>query len=117
VEVLSGVPAATREIDEPVLRIEGSAHGAEELESLLEAAGIDYLQVNPGDAGTGEAPEAEARTPRSIVEELEGAFSRPDPPKRLVVYASSVPTARGEERVRAWFDKRGGGNRARSTAG
>lgn len=113
VEINADAPAATRQIDDPSLPRMGFVYSAEELENLLDAANVDYLQDTPGDAGLGIASTAVARTPNNIIEGLKKVFGSPNPLKDIVVYASSVPAARGLERVRDWFEKRVGGNKTR----
>ena len=118
VEVQAAVPAATRQIDDPSLPRKGFTDGAEELESVLDAANVDHLQVTPGDAGTpGSMSTAVARSPKRIVEDLKETFAKDgEHLKSVVVYACSVPTAQGVERVTLWFEKRDGDSRVRSAA-
>jgi hypothetical protein len=114
VDVNAGVPAAANQADGAPLRFMGSVGGAEELESLLDAADVDHLQVTSGDAALGSASTAEARSPKSIVKFLKERLAKPGAPTWEAVYASSVPTAQGLDRVASWFKKRDGKNRARS---
>jgi hypothetical protein len=114
VDINAGVPAAANQADGAPLRFMGSVGGAEELENLLGAADVDHLQVTRDDAAFGSESTAEAGSPKSIVKFLKEKLAKPGAPTWEAVYASSVPSAQGLDRVASWFKKRDGENRARS---
>lgn len=117
------VDAVTNAIDSPIA-IMGTLEGQDQLQKLLEAAGIDHYVASSGDVINNTfSTTAHEMTPRQIVASLAKAFQRDHdlqmkilndqaltdeemsftPPKSFDVFSSTVSTDAGLKRVQEWF--------------
>lgn len=110
---------------DPPLRFLGVVKGKDQLEDLLDKAGIDHRVNRSGDDNFRRAFEC---SPKQIADDLEKDFQMEDeivrkilmisergpltdaeqsfkPPKSLSVCSSSVRTYEGVERILAWFSR------------